>query len=63
MVAIPVGQRIDSGDGATTSCSTSEPAEISAAAAGVKTSSRPGRINIESLSSEEEEVKEEMQRR
>ncbi|KAJ8640081.1 hypothetical protein MRB53_016775 [Persea americana] len=63
MVAIPARQRIDSGDGASTSCFTSELAETSATAAEAETSSRLGRLVIESLSSEEEEEEKEMQRR
>ncbi|KAJ8621780.1 hypothetical protein MRB53_030309 [Persea americana] len=63
MVAIPARQLIGSGDGASTSCSASKPAETNAAATEAETSSRPGRPVIESSSSEEEEEEEEMQRR
>ena len=59
MVVIPAGQRIDSGDGASISCSASELAETSATAAEAETSSWLGRLVIESLSSEEEEEKKE----
>ncbi|XXG62273.1 hypothetical protein AAC387_Pa05g0663 [Persea americana] len=62
-VAIPAGQRIDFGDWASTSCSTSKPAETSTVTAEAETSSRPSRRVTNPFSSKEEEEEMVLRRR
>ena len=63
MVAIPAGQRIDSGDGASTSCSASELAETGTTATEAESSLRPRRQVTNPSSSEEEEEEMVLRRR